>query len=739
MSNSTVQIQWSLDATAAAIYSVARGAFVAASGDDVQPLAILACEKFGGTLPMSPEAREKIEATVLPTPEPAVIRFVKGLVGYNPHDCVSYLGRNDAGVRFLALAVPLVTTLDLFDCAKSVVRMMQRSAFDPTMIPTVREMKRLLASLEPRCLQSRFANLIVNSQTILRNDALPFIQIGQDQHHERSNTAESFLSSAPSPQMIEALVDTFRQLGRIGESSIIGVTITVGSAAAWIIAFITWNLGVPPLIRRDDSRILYQERQTEVIVMVPNLRKDLGRQLEIHIHHSIGNPTQLLGLPSNRHGGGMGSVECYGEWVLREFGYHGDRLRRMLQEALSRAIPKVLSVLELADLSSLRWPHQQHGPPADHLNRCQTKPLPGIHRIREVYGQLLGIQGEAPLVDLPGDARISDLPLVGGYIESLREKCTCAQCTQAPTEIFPAGCAIDCLYRHIAYILMDIFALSLFYSPKPLLVKFSMQHPMPHELYMEIIQILKTGSTESVEPCDPSTLLTWARFLVRHVFEDEDGEYIMTSDKGQVVYPTSFESYYIEKNGYLALTALPGILQHGGDTYSTVMAPFFSEDFDGAKPSVPPAPNVPTYPTVSVPLNLFPDHKVLWKIHVHSDTELRIQMCVRSQEGRISEAGDPIGILQALGLVFIPEACPHHSYAKLVPPDAFCAYSSPEDSHSEAYDTTSFVDIVGVDKADDLRFFSLTRSNGPVVLRRDTCVKCCLAFCRQANAHLLIL
>lgn len=286
---------------------------------------------------------------------------------------------------------------------------------------------------------------------------------------------------------------------------------------------------------------------------------------------------------------------------------------------------------------------------------------------------------------------------------------------------------------------MDIFALSLFDSAQPPLIKLSThRNTLSNDLSQGIQEILETGATENG---NAYTLLSWARFMVGHVFEDEDIDYVIIVDKGQAVFPTIFESYRIEKNGYLCLTALPGTLNYQGDTYNTVTAHLFPEDQGSTGQHSHTDHSPPIYPIVSVPLNLFSKYKVSWKIHIQSDTELRSELTVRSNEGIISGGENPTILLEFLDQAFMLEGCPHDSRAQLAPPDTFCAYSSPFGDHSAACNSTSFVDVVAVDRADDLRFFSLrgSESDSPVVFRRDACIACCLAFCRNAGGHILIL
>jgi hypothetical protein len=163
----SVQAQWSLDQSTQSAVSIARGIVQAATTDNVQVLAILACERFGATLAISPETRLKIERDVVPTPEPAVLSFLKVTVGYLSSDCVSQLGKSLAGVQFLALATALLTTMDHFSTASTIQAMVVDTAADKVLVPTVRQIKDLLESIEPKCLRSSFANDVAGWQIML--------------------------------------------------------------------------------------------------------------------------------------------------------------------------------------------------------------------------------------------------------------------------------------------------------------------------------------------------------------------------------------------------------------------------------------------------------------------------------------------------------------------------------------------------------------------------------------------
>ncbi|KAK7937327.1 uncharacterized protein PG986_014195 [Apiospora aurea] len=165
---SEVQAQWDLSATSTDVLSVARGILIAATSDNVQPLAIMSCERFGNTLAMSQQACDHVKDHLLPTPQPAVVGFIKALVGYSKNDAATELGQTHAGMQFLALAAALLSTMNVFDSAERVWTMMQSSARDKMLLPRQGQVRDLLARLEPRCKLSRFMEVAQSWRSWLR-------------------------------------------------------------------------------------------------------------------------------------------------------------------------------------------------------------------------------------------------------------------------------------------------------------------------------------------------------------------------------------------------------------------------------------------------------------------------------------------------------------------------------------------------------------------------------------------
>ena len=90
-------LQWSLQQTANEALSVARGVVVVATSDNIQALALLACERFGATLAMCPETCDRIERLIIRVPKPVRI-FIGAYVGYSAGDSAAQLVKSKAGV-----------------------------------------------------------------------------------------------------------------------------------------------------------------------------------------------------------------------------------------------------------------------------------------------------------------------------------------------------------------------------------------------------------------------------------------------------------------------------------------------------------------------------------------------------------------------------------------------------------------------------------------------------------------
>jgi hypothetical protein len=709
-----------------------RGVLAAATSDNVQVLAILACERFGNTIAISNETTSKVAYILVPAPEPAPVKFLKGLVGFFPNDCATQLGNSSAGIRFLGLAAAIVTTIGPFNSAKALDIMLRSSAKDLTLMPTVRQLSDLLGSLEARSYRCGFADLVVGWQLVLRREILPSIS----SEAVRQNLEQNALL-VPSSETIASLVDTFRQIARIGTSTVIGVTIQVRESAPWILAFAQWCLDVPPSVCVDGIASAVREQpQSRVNLIISN---DINKPLKIVIHHQLEDITQLLE-PASRHlVSGMVTVDSYYPWLFQQLGFTGDALFRLLRQTLEHAIPQVLSAMKCGRFTRLgRTTTSEHllGSIDNSIDTCYLSPLPNINIIAQGYAKALALDGPVQFINLQQGILIADLPLVSRHLEVLIEKCPCEECCEATQRHVESMsnkdfCYKQSFFRSIGFIIAEIFVLSLFESSTPVLVRLSLERQggLP-ALDHSIAQVIKSGNSQNFDDMD---LLDWARSMVGHVFEEEDRSLLLTSGKGQVIYPVVFDTFYIEKQGYLKLYCLPGILRYQNDTYNVVSS---ADDTENAEY---PNSNLSSYPKVFQPLNLFKEFILSWKISIQENKELHIKLmlCSNSNTSFRVET-DPLVILLSLRDTLLLERCPHNRRAQLIKVDRFSSYTSPWCQGEEASDSTSQVSVVPVDGADDLRCFAIALQDSSV-LRRNSCLLCSLNLCRDTNIHSLIL
>ena len=94
---------WSVDTTANRVISVSTDVIRACTSDNVQPLALLACEKFGAQLAMCIETRMKMESLAKRKHISLFFKHLSGAIGYVAGDTADYLASSDAGGVFKPL------------------------------------------------------------------------------------------------------------------------------------------------------------------------------------------------------------------------------------------------------------------------------------------------------------------------------------------------------------------------------------------------------------------------------------------------------------------------------------------------------------------------------------------------------------------------------------------------------------------------------------------------------------
>jgi hypothetical protein len=721
------QLQWELSRSFDSSISVARGVIQASTSDNVQTLALLACEGFGATLAICPETCRKVEAQIirLQTPTSAVVSFLSAVVGYSKDDCASQLARSLAGVQFIALATTLLTIGSSYHAGEALAHMLRISAADKTLLPPARHLKDLLASIEHKCVPLKFPDMVFGWSKILLDSA-------PTTPEDRTFWKADYF--VPNAEGIGGLVDAFRQLSRMGNAT--SVTLKTVGCTAWVAAFTQWCLGVPPSTYQDNGRAILVQPKSDVTIIAIKDTKGCS-SLEITIHRSMGNPSDLITVDlSGKAWSGLVSIEAYGQLLFRQFDFDFGTAHKAVNQSLPYAMKQIVTMLRLSELKRIDRavkPSDWHHVPEE-AARLAAYPFPHDVAISNILFRMLGIS-DAPvsnkLPPLEEGLMVTDLPLIRLYLEGVRRSCRCKTCS--PTGIMFEACKIVDFMVKLSEFAADVLLLSLFESPEALLV-YSGNHRTSSFGY-EIIQILTTGKP-SVVPL--KNVLQATLSVVGHDVSDdlEQEVWVLSCYKGQAVYPKLFETYLIQDSGYLTLSWAPGILRYDGEVYSKAIG-----DRGAGQTLQRPRPIDIATKAVNQPINLAPDQRLVWRV-IREDGFLRINVCIEEDGTWMSMLHSPLTMLINLSSALITPSCPHSADEPLKTPEKWCQYAEPSQplGSSEQAKDRNFISVVAAEGNDGLRMYALGVYNNlfPFVIRNGTCIACCLEICRIAGYPAII-
>lgn len=96
-----------------------------------------------------------------------MVRFLKAKVGFLKHDCAVQLGSTQAGLRFLALAAALISSLPVYEGAEALMLMFEATTSDNRLLPTTRHLADLMSNLEVRCRLSGFGDVVYGYSSVI--------------------------------------------------------------------------------------------------------------------------------------------------------------------------------------------------------------------------------------------------------------------------------------------------------------------------------------------------------------------------------------------------------------------------------------------------------------------------------------------------------------------------------------------------------------------------------------------
>ena len=730
MGSALPALQWNLDQTVNSALSLSRGLIAAATSDNVQPRALSACEQLGATLKICPETCAKIERLV-ETPKP-VRTFLGAYIGYSNENSVTYLLQSSAGVQFLALASPLVTTMGAYHGSLTLAMMLENSAADRTLVPPVWQLRDLLRAIECRCICLKFADLVVYCRNLL---------VDLPAHDELAERFWKGATAFPDPETICKLIAAFGVITAITKPGDRRLILKTALAAPWTIAFVHWFLGDFPSVILGLYISVFPSRSSPVTVIANQVYSGL----DILFRQNIHTPADLIisGQLASQYWSGMLSIGSYGQWMTRELDI-GPELADDLPEIMSYAVFETVRLLKTSNrpqrdvgISQARSGSSSNLPPDENiLLSPTTSPFPNEAAIATSLFQLLGPQFSVALKSPPGSTRIADLPAVTIHTKLLAQKCTCRQCKRVG-RVPKSTCLVEVFFYKIASLVMDTLCISLFEFPETLMV--SAQHGSTwlydrlrkHRFLECIFQILLNGREYE---CDVGKILERTLLLVGHM--DEPSPCIpplkvISSAKGQVAYLKLFNTHMITSRGYLTFSWSAGMLLYENEVYGYAM----ESDIQSTSGGVAHTSVLEGLGAVTGPKNLFPTCSLAWQVTTQKDS-LEISLVCQDQSSEMNFPGyaSAYTILQNIGMALILNSCQHQSNELLPGEDPHAIYTGPLDPLPDlAFSGLSErkTSCVAVDGNDALRLLALGSRLSPMVLRGSVCGGCALAVCRD--------
>jgi len=332
----TLMPQWNLDRTSNDVIRISRGVLEAATSDNIQVLALVACESFGTNIAMSPESCHKAYLLCSRCHESTIISFMKAKIGYRDGDCGWQLSQSHAGVRFLGLAACL-STLNSWNAAIILHELIYSTAADKKLVPTAQHLKQLMMAIEDRLAKSGFSESALGWATILSEE----METQADIESLQLSMGRKNATMAPPHEAVVGLTQAMSYLARVGEETRRIEITTTGDHAAWFVAFVKWALGAPPPIVSYNGRTLAENTSRVLIRLMENTGKP--QEVRIDLHEYTGNINNLVrAVSSNSEFKGLVRVGVYGQAMLRRLFGHTDGLKyRACVQALPYACVQV--------------------------------------------------------------------------------------------------------------------------------------------------------------------------------------------------------------------------------------------------------------------------------------------------------------------------------------------------------------------------------------------------------------
>ncbi|KAL6716131.1 hypothetical protein ACLMJK_005697 [Lecanora helva] len=546
--SSAVTATWSISSSTADALSISKGAIVAATSDNIQIIALLACEGFGATLPMCPESCAKAHQLCSRAHESTTLSFLKAKIGFQRGDSGWQLSQSDAGLRFLALAACLLT-IDWWKAAELLRKLVTSTAEDKRLVPTSQQIKQLLIAINYRLACSGFANQIIGWKAWIE---------------ELIGSTPLEINTPPSNLLFQ-LVSALSKLERLGETESVHVETPVADAA-WIIAFIKWCLGEPPILvlSNDPSSIIQSESRVHLHLM-RDLSASPASPTKIWTQDTIGSINDLWSDHSVAVGDFNGMVHLP-ELAARLMAFLGPKTwleYRAGREAISLGcLPVLEHFMRIGSRDGDEMPN---------ISVSQGSLFSDEEVIARTLAGFLGESPESSLKALPKNTLVEDLPSIETVKKKFKKTCRCGKCLNDAA--FPKQkCTFDRYMRTISKCIATVLLASLLVSNAPEGVFLHLPVSTPDvfdDFTTAVYHCLRDSGQQS---CSTDSIIDEVLKLVGRRDERRTAtkDWIMSVHQGQTIYPQILNSLSLHKIGLLSLICVQGLIIYKGEKYDYV-------------------------------------------------------------------------------------------------------------------------------------------------------------------------
>ena len=725
---------WTLSQTVTDVVSVSKGILTAATSDNVQALAVLACEAFGTTLAMSPETCGKVHQLCSQSHESAMVTFLKAKVGYRKGDCGWQLAQSDPGTRFLGLAASLIS-LDHWMAAEALKSLILDTATDKRPVPTAQQLKHLIQVLEYKLGRSSFSESALGWSIWL----------------SKETKSENFNTIGPSREVLVQLVKAISSVCRIGQAEKLEVTVPI-TQAPWIIAFVKWCVGTTPNVVLENETVICTEPKSPVIIRVL-ISNPLRDSIEISTLNEIGEVRDLIkdlpdGFETFR---GMVGMSHFAKHLMSDlFGPETSTPFRACVQALPYACAMVLKFFRLLHLQrdGYKALERQTEFAVEQCIASWGNVFPQNKRVASTVASFLGVDPTTNMhlymKEVSDGFLIHDLPLLIIVKDMLHQKCSCVKCKNT-TVIKQRKCEFDQLINKISICVGLVMQLSLVDATDPEGVQLYFgshkSQLVSDEFTSAINDILEGGKPAG---CKFTMIIRSVLQVFGHkTGNDLENTWIMSSYRGQTLYPRLMETMVAEETGAFSLICIPGALWFKEEKYAYVnrshiqlSLPFESsslvdqDTFD--LESQDQEPVATELAVITGPADSFAGHRIVWRVS-KAEESLTVRL-ICPDFPSLPQRAPLDAVVAAAESLFVH--CSHGRNTEFTDSNAPLCRTNPAQPVPNPA-SNSLIGIVQCDRNEKMRFFTLAAGQRGVI-RGDACIQCCIKCCRIAGLKFVV-